>query len=130
MESNISQTNQQITNLSKGMKIHFSNFLMENIKDTEPLMGFVKQSFTELSVDKNKLINLTKKNFEDIINNENFSLWLIWFNKKGDRAKEYKIWFINTISILNELNCNLLNFEIKDVVCDISKIYKKLLILK
>jgi hypothetical protein len=30
---------------------------MENIKDTEPLMGFVKQSFTELSVDKNKLIN-------------------------------------------------------------------------
>jgi hypothetical protein len=77
-----------------------------------------------------RIKNLTKKNFEDIINNENFSLWLIWFNQKGDRAKEYKIWFINTISILNELNCNLLNFEIKDVVCDISKIYKKLLILK
>lgn len=73
-----------------------------------------------------RIKNLTSKNFIEIVNEENFDLWELWFNKKGNRAKEYRKWSINTINILTELNCNLLSFEISDIVCDISKIYKNL----
>ena len=73
-----------------------------------------------------RIKNLTSQNFIEIVTEENLYLWELWFNKKGNRAKEYRKWSINTINILTELNCNLLSFEISDIVCDISKIYKNL----